>query len=85
MTVISVSKAREHLADALNRVAYGGEQVLIEKHGKAVAALIPVKLFRLLEEIQKRGDIAALRAALKASGKEGTTSHKKLKAELGID
>lgn len=85
MTVISVSKAREHLADALNRVAYGGEEVLIEKHGKAVAALIPVKLFRLLEELQKRGDIAALRAALKEADKKGTTSHKKLKAELGLD
>ena len=61
MTIISASRAREHLAEALNRVAYGGEEVLIEKHGKPVAALIPVKLFRLLEELQKRGDIAALR------------------------
>ena len=38
MTHLSASAAREELAETVNRVAYGGERVVIERRGKAVAA-----------------------------------------------
>lgn len=40
MTTVTVSEARENLADLLGRVQYGREDVTILKHGKPVAVMI---------------------------------------------
>ena len=37
---ISITEIRDNLADALNRVAYGGERVILQRRGKGVAALV---------------------------------------------
>ncbi len=39
---VSTSKAREVFADLVNRVAYGGERIVIHRHGKDIAAIIPI-------------------------------------------
>jgi prevent-host-death family protein len=40
---VTVSEARKRLSELVNRVAYGGETVILEKHGKPVAKLVPHK------------------------------------------
>jgi len=65
---ISISEIRDNLADALNRVAYGGERIVLKRRGKEVAALISIDELRALEEMEDKADIAAARKALKEKG-----------------
>ena len=37
---MSIVELRDNLADTLNRIAYGGERIILERHGKPVAALV---------------------------------------------
>ena len=41
-TTVNVTTARSNMSELLNRVAYGGETVIIEAHGKPKAALVNV-------------------------------------------
>lgn len=65
---ISITEIRDNLADALNRVAYGGERVILQRRGKGVAALVSMEELALLEELENQADIAAARKALKEKG-----------------
>jgi prevent-host-death family protein len=64
MGPIATTKARADFADLVNRAAHKGERILLSRNGKSVAAIVPVEDVTLLEEIEERDDIAALRAAL---------------------
>ncbi len=80
---VSISKIRNHLADALNRVAYGGERVILERRGKGVAALVSMEDLELLEEIENRLDVEA---ALKARAEGGKPIPlEKVWADLGMN
>jgi prevent-host-death family protein len=86
MTRLAVTKAREDLADMLNRVAYGRERVLIERRGKNLAALIPVEDLELLEMLEDKLDLEAARRAIaqaKAKG-EKPIPWKTVKKNLGL-
>jgi prevent-host-death family protein len=63
MTVIPISEAREHLADLGNRVSLRGERLVVKRRGKVLFALVPVEDLELLERIEDRLDLDALRAA----------------------
>ncbi len=64
MTRLRASALRENLADALNRVAYGGERIVLERRGKQVAALVPLDDLALLNALEDRIDLDAARKAL---------------------
>lgn len=49
MNVLPTSEARAAFADLVNRVAYGGERIVLERHGRHVAALVPMTDFARLE------------------------------------
>lgn len=40
---IATSDAREDLAELVNEVAYGGARIILQRHGKDVAALVSLK------------------------------------------
>jgi len=37
---LSVSEVRKNFADLVNRVVYGGERIVITRHGKAIAEIV---------------------------------------------
>jgi len=78
---IGVAEIRNNLADALNRVAYSGERVILQRRGKGVAALVSMEDLALLETIEDRED---LRAALKARKEKGSVTLDDIKARLGM-
>ncbi len=82
MDRISISSAREEFADALNRVAYGGERIIIKRRGKSIAALVPVEDAKALERLEEKIDLEMMRAALADVKKYGTVPWKDLKKEL---
>ncbi|GGW99844.1 type II toxin-antitoxin system Phd/YefM family antitoxin [Streptomyces lomondensis] len=48
---IPVTQARAELADLINRVVYGGERVVVTRHGKPLVALVSADDLRRLEEV----------------------------------
>lgn len=83
MSRIAASDARVQFAEIVNKVAFGGERIVLHRHGKDVAAIVPVEDLELLRMLEDRMDLEAARAAL--NEKASRVSWKKLKAELGID
>jgi prevent-host-death family protein len=47
---IPVTQARAELAELINRVVYGGERVVVTRHGKPLVALVSAADLRRLEE-----------------------------------
>jgi prevent-host-death family protein len=68
MTRLTASAVRDTLGDTLNRVAYRGERIILERHGKAVAALVSVEDLSLLEALEDRLDMQAARRAQRENG-----------------
>jgi len=81
MTRMDASKARDEFSDALNRVAYKGERIVLRRRGKDVAVLVPVEDLKLLEEIEDRIDVEEAKKSLR---EKGGFEWKKLKKELGL-
>lgn len=53
MKTISVREARAQFSDTINRVAYAGERVLLERNGKSSgAAIVPASDLALLERLE---------------------------------
>jgi len=77
---ITTSTARTEFADILNRAAYAGERVILHRHKKAVAAVVPIEDLELLEQIEDRADLDEVRKRLK----EPTIPWSKIKKELGL-
>jgi prevent-host-death family protein len=68
MKTLESSQLRQQIADALNTVAYAGERIAINRHGKRVAVLVPVEDLAVLEAIEDRVDVALAKKALKEKG-----------------
>ena len=75
--VMKVVDIRNNLADALNRVAYAGERIVLERRGKGVAALVSMDDLALLERLEDEQDIKAARKALKEKGGVTLGAYKK--------
>jgi len=82
MTRLPASEARIRFAEVVNDVAYRGERVVLQRHGKDVAAVVPVEDLALLEELEDRIDLEAARKALR--DKKPAIAWDALKRELGI-
>lgn len=68
MPRITASEAREQFATILNEVAFGGERVLLHRHGKDVAAIVPIEDLQLLEALEDKMDLETARKALAEKG-----------------
>ncbi|MGX1408789.1 prevent-host-death family protein [Streptomyces ambofaciens] len=53
---IPVTQARAELADLINRVVYGGERVVVTRHGKPLVALVSASDLERLEEAEGSPD-----------------------------
>jgi prevent-host-death family protein len=48
---MSITDLRDFIAEATNRVRYGKERIVLTRHGRDVAALVPIEDLRKLEAI----------------------------------
>ncbi|MEV5979409.1 type II toxin-antitoxin system Phd/YefM family antitoxin [Streptomyces sp. NPDC052114] len=48
---IPVTQARAELAELINRVVYGGERVVVTRHGKPLVALVSAADLERLEQL----------------------------------
>ncbi len=78
---VTIEQLRLNIAETVNRAAFHQQRVILSRHGKPVAALVPVADVELLEALEDRED---LRAALKARKEKGGVTLEQLKADLGF-
>ncbi len=81
---IDTSVVRDSLSDTLNRVSYSKERIVIRRHGKDLAALVPIEDLMFLEALEDRMDLEEARAALAEVKEKGTIPWEKVKQDLGI-
>lgn len=79
---LPASKAREKFADILNEVSVRGDRVVLDRHGKAVAAVIPISDLEMLEDLEDRYDIESARESLSESDER--IPWERVKATLGL-
>jgi prevent-host-death family protein len=80
-TTVSTSKARDDFAEMINQVAYRGERVVLDRHGKPIAAIIPIDDLAFLEELENHMNVEAAERALAESDER--IPYEKLRQELG--
>jgi prevent-host-death family protein len=81
MTRVSISKARQELAELTNRVAYAKERFVLERNGKPVAAVVSVDDLEALERLEDALDLAAARRALR---ERGSLDYRAVRRKLGL-
>ena len=81
---ITTAVARKNFSDLINRVAYGKDRVLLTRHNRPVAAVVPIEDIELIEEVEDREDLKAARAAMRDLRRHGTVPWTRIKKELDL-
>ena len=68
---VGIAEIRNNMADTLNRVAYQGERVILERRGKGVAALVSMEDLALLEALEDGEDVRAAKRAIAELKRKG--------------
>jgi prevent-host-death family protein len=79
-----ISEARESFSTTINRVAFGGERVVLTRHGRRVAAVVPIEDLELIEAIEDARDLDDVRAALADPENRARIGWDELKEQLGL-
>jgi prevent-host-death family protein len=84
MTRLSTSQARAQFADVLERVAFKGERVVIERRGKVLGAVISAEDLELLERVRALENEEDAGAVRRARREKGRIPWEMIKRDLGI-
>ncbi len=50
---ISISDAKCHLSELVGRMMYAGDHIIVERHGKAVAVMMPMEDYMENEKLKR--------------------------------
>ncbi len=84
MREYTTGEARDRFAEVINETVYGDERIVLTRHGKKIAAVVPLSDLELLIELERLIDIEAARKAIAEGEIEGLTSLDDLKKEFGF-
>ncbi len=70
LSAVSLGDLRKDLGEVVNRATFAGERTAVTRHGKTVAAIVSLEDLELLNELERRADLEALRQARRED--EGT-------------
>jgi len=84
MENVSTAEARKHLAELLNRAAYGKERFVVTRHGKELVAIVPAEDLELLERLRQFASRKEIDKALRELDEGDGVSWESLKSELGL-
>ena len=84
MTKLPASQVRKEFAEALNKVAYQHERIVLHRRGKDVAALVPLRDLELLEALEDQLDIDAANKALADPKNKKRIPWGQVRAKLGL-
>ncbi len=85
MRQYTTGEARNRFSEVINEAAYGAQRVVLTRHGKNVAAVVPISDLELIHELERIIDVEEARKALiEATAVGGGVTLDKLKAKLGL-
>jgi prevent-host-death family protein len=79
---LNAGRSRAAFAEAVHRVVEGGGRTVIRRHGKGVAAVVPMQDLKTLEALEDRLDLEEARKIMKNPGR--LIAWEKIKADLGL-
>jgi len=85
MASITVAQAKNQFSDLLRRAQWGGERVVVHRHGKPVAAIVSTEDLQRLEALEDAQDVVDARAALKEAERQGTIPLDVVLIKHGLD
>jgi prevent-host-death family protein len=53
MKKLEATQARQEFSDTLNEVAFGHDRIVLRRHGKDIAALVPIRDLDLIERCEE--------------------------------
>ena len=83
--IVHAASARERWSDVLNRVFHAGECIIIVRHGREVAAMIPVEDVALLDHLIDQDDIEAARRVIGMGYSQRPRPWSEFKRSWGIE
>ena len=57
---VAVTELRDESSDVFGRVTYGKERVVVTKHGRPIAVLMPLEDLELIETLEDQVDAQAI-------------------------
>lgn len=85
MATVTVADAKNHFSDLLRRAEYGGERVIVERHGKPVAVIVSTDDLKRLEALEDAADVHDAKVALKEAAEQGTIPLDAVLRKHGLD
>ena len=85
MAIVTVADAKNHFSDLLRRAEYGGERVIVERHGRPVAVIVSTDDLKRLESLEDVADLRDAEAALKEAAEHGTIPLDAVLRKHGLD
>ena len=82
---MTVAEAKNRFSDVLRRAEYGGERIIVERHGKPVAVIVSTDDLRRLEAAEDAADLRDARLALTEAAQEGTVPLDTVLRKYGLD
>lgn len=88
MVTVSSEQVRDGLGELINRVAYGGERVMVTRRGKKIAGIISAEELELfeavLDAIEDEIDIPLVKERQAEIERGEYVTLEQLKSELGL-
>lgn len=81
---VTVSEARQSFADLVNRVAYRKERVLVTRHGRPIAAIVPMEQVEFLERAEDAYDLRMAEEARRELDHTPAIPWEQVKRDLGL-
>lgn len=81
---VTVSEARQSFADLVNRVAYRKERVLVTRHGRPIAAIVPMEQVEFLERAEDEYDLRMAEEARRELDHTPAIPWEQVKRDLGL-
>jgi prevent-host-death family protein len=78
----TTSEARDRFSEVVHIASFGSQRVVLTKHGKDIAAVVPISDLDLLTELERVIDIEDARKSLKEAKSKGFQSLTELIDEL---
>ena len=79
---VPATELREHASEIVSRVAFGGEEVVLTRRGKPIAALVSLEVLKALHRLEDAEDAAQAERARKDVRKRGAVAWGDVKSEL---
>jgi prevent-host-death family protein len=84
MKQVTTAQARKHMAELVNRAAYGGERFVVTRHGKELVAIVPLQEATLLDRVRGLLEAREYESALQEVRDVGTVAWEDVRRDLDL-